>query len=416
MKLIRSRMVRSMGIYTIANIINAGIPFLLLPILTNYLSTSDYGVLSNFNAMVNLMIPFVGINLMSSAQIQYLKEDINNKDYLTSGFRFNMILAVIFSGVIFFLNETLSSLTGVPGELLYVLAVYALFSTVIEVLLAIWRMEDKAINYGAFRIGRTILELSLVLTFVVGFRMDFEGSIYGMIIAYTVGCLVAVAILFKKNLIFGAFRLDYLKHAINYGVPLIPHTLSGIAIMYSDKLILTHYHGLDSNGIYSVGFMVGQIIGLLQTSFNQAWVPWVFQKLKVGKNEDKLRMVKITYLYIIGILIAVFFLWLIMPVIYMFFGKDFQAGMDLVLWIALGFAFNGMYKMVSVYIFYLEKTMIIAFASFGVAVMNVILNFAFIPEYGPQGAAVATMMSMGTQFLVIWFIASRLIKMPWLLK
>lgn len=416
MKLIRSRMVRSMGIYTIANIINAGIPFLLLPILTNYLSTSDYGVLSNFNAMVNLMIPFVGINLMSSAQIQYLKEDINNKDYLTSGFRFNMILALIFSGVIFFLNGTLSSLTGVPGELLYVLAVYALFSTVIEVLLAIWRMEDKAINYGAFRIGRTILELSLVLTFVVGFRMDFEGSIYGMIIAYTVGCLVAVVILFKKNLIFGAFRMDYLKHAINYGVPLIPHTLSGIAIMYSDKLILTHYHGLDSNGIYSVGFMVGQIIGLLQTSFNQAWVPWVFQKLKVGKKEDKLRMVKITYLYIIGILIAVFFLWLIMPVIYMFFGKDFQAGMDLVLWIALGFAFNGMYKMVSVYIFYLEKTMIIAIASFGVAIMNVVLNFVFIPEYGPQGAAVATMMSMGTQFLVIWFIASRLIKMPWLLK
>ena len=90
--------------------------------------------------------------------------------------------------------------------------------------------------------------------------------------------------------------------------------------------------------------------------------------------------------------------------------------MDLVLWIALGFAFNGMYKMVSVYIFYLEKTMIIAFASFGVAIMNVVLNFVFIPEYGPQGAAVATMMSMGTQFFVIWFIASRLIKMPWLLK
>ena len=416
MKLIRSRMLRSMGIYTIANIINAGIPFLLLPILTNYLSTSDYGVLSNFNALVNLMIPFVGINLMSSAQIQYLKEDINNKDYLTSGFRFNMILALIFSGVIYFLNGTLSSLTGIPGELLYVLAVYALFSTVIEVLLAIWRMEDKAINYGTFRIGRTILELSLVLIFVVGFRMDFVGSIYGMVIAYSAGCLVAVLILFKKKLIFGAFRMDYLRHAFSYGVPLIPHTLSGIAIMYSDKLILTHYHGLDSNGIYSVGFMVGQIIGLLQTSFNQAWVPWVFQKLKLDKNEDKLRMVKITYLYIIGILIAVLFLWLIMPIIYMFFGKDFQAGMDLVLWIALGFAFNGMYKMVSVYIFYLEKTMIIAIASFGVAVLNVILNFVFIPEYGPQGAAVATMISMGIQFLVIWFIASRLIKMPWLLK
>lgn len=416
MKLIKSSMVRSMGIYTIANIVNAGIPFLLLPILTNYLSTEDYGVLSNFNAMVSLMIPFVGINLMSSAQVQYLKEDINNKDYLTSGFRFNILLAIVFSGVIFLLNGLLQDLTGVPGELLYILAVYALFSTVIEVLLAIWRMEDKAINYGLFRIGRTALELSLVLTFVVGFRMDFEGSIYGMIIAYAAGCVAAVFILFRKNLIFGVFRMDYLMHAIRYGVPLIPHTLSGIAIMYSDKLILTHFHGLGSNGIYSVGFMVGQIIGLLQTSFNQAWVPWVFQKLKAGREEDKLRMVKITYLYIFGILATVLLLWYVMPFIYMFFGKDFQAGMDLVLWIALGFAFNGMYKMVSVYIFYLEKTMIIAFTSFGVAIMNVGLNFVFIPEYGPQGAAVATMLSMGCQFLVTWIVVSRLIKMPWTLR
>jgi len=157
-------------------------------------------------------------------------------------------------------------------------------------------MEEKAINYGVFRIGRTVLELSLVLTFVVGFRMSFEGSIYGMIISYALACFGAVVTLYRKNLIFGVFRIEYLKHTIGYGVPLIPHAISSTAIVYSYKLILTYYHGLESNGIYSVGFMVGQIIGLLQTSFNQAWVPWVFQKLKVGKKEDKLRIVKITYL------------------------------------------------------------------------------------------------------------------------
>lgn len=413
---LNSRIIRSMGIYTISNVLNAAIPFLLLPILTNYLSTSDYGVLSNYNAMANLLIPFVGINLMAAAQVQYLKEDVNNKDYLSSGFRLNIILSVVFTVIIFGLSGIISSFTGIPKELLYVMGVYAIFNTVVEVLLAIWRMEDKAIYYGVFRITRTVVEVSLVLIFVVGYRMDFEGSIYGMMIAYSVACLAALIILYKKNLILGKFRMDYLMHAVKYGVPLIPHTLSGVAIMYSDKLILTYYHGLSSNGIYTVGFMVGQIIGLLQNSFNQAWVPWVFQKLKVGKEADKLRMVKITYIYIAGILVTVLLLWLMMPYIYMFFGRDFQAGMDLVLWIALGFAFNGMYKMVSVYIFYLEKTMIIAATSFGVAIINVILNFIFIPEHGPQGAAVATLISMFCQFIVTWWISSRLIKMPWRLK
>ena len=118
MKLIQSRIVRSFGVYATANVMNSGISFILLPILTNFLSPSDYGVLSNFSVMINLMIPFVGMNLMASAQVQYLKEYINNKDYLTSGFRLNLILALVFSIVIFFLNKPLSSLTGVPGELI----------------------------------------------------------------------------------------------------------------------------------------------------------------------------------------------------------------------------------------------------------------------------------------------------------
>ena len=412
----RFNIIRSLGIYTLSNILNAAIPFLLLPILTNYLSPSDYGVLSNFGALVNIMIPLVGINLMASVQVQYLKDEVDNQSYLSSGFRLALGLTLLFSVILLFSANILADLIGVPPEFLYVVAIYALFNTVVEVLLAIWRMEDKAFNYGLFRIGRTMLELSLVLVFVVGFGLSFEGSIYGMIIAYASACIVALIILRNKKLLFGSFSTDYLKHAISYGVPLIPHTLSGVAIMYSDKLILTHYHGLAANGIYTVGFLVGQIIGLLQNSFNQAWVPWVFQKLKAGNSQDKIRMVKMTYIYIIGILILVFLLWLMMPFIYTFFNKEYAGGMKLVLWIALGFAFNGMYKMVSVYLFYLEKTMIIAYVSIGAAALNVVLNFVMIPEYGADGAAWATTSAFATQFVITWLISAKLMKMPWLLR
>ena len=405
--------VKSMSIYTFSNVLNAAIPFLLLFLLTHELSDVDYGILSNFNVMTNLMVPLVGINLMASVQVQYLKDEIDNKSYISSGLRLAILLTLIFSGILFFLGTFLEDLVAVPRIFLYFIAVYALFNVVVEVLLAIWRMEDAAINYGIFRIGRTLIEVSLITILVVGFEMKFDGSILAMFIAYTVGCIVALVILMKKNLLFGAFNKSYLKHAVKYGVPLIPHTLSGVVILYSDKLIVTYYHGVGENGIYSVGFMIGQLIGLLQNSFNQAWVPWVFQKLKAGKEADKRRMVKITYLYIIGILVAVASLWLIAPIIYSLLGEKFGAGVDIVLWVALGFAFNGMYKMVSVYIFYAEKTMIIAFMSFGVAIVNNILNFALIPNYGMQGAAIATMMAMALQFIATWWISSRLLKMPW---
>lgn len=408
--------IKSMGIYTISNVINAAIPFLMLPILTRYLSTTDYGILSNFSVISNFLIPLVGINLMASIQVQYLKDDVDNRNYLTSVFRLNIFLGLLFTLAVVVFSDFVNDLTGVPVEILYLMGGYALFHVTIEVLLAVWRMEDRAINYGLFRIGRTVLELALVVIFVVVLRLDFIGSIYAMLISYGIASLIAVVILFQKGLIFGKFHMPHLKHGMNYGVPLIPHALSGMTIMYSDKLIITHYLGLDANGIYSVGFLVGQSIGLLQNSFNQAWLPWVFQKLKAGKDADKLRMVKITYLYILMILIAALVLWFVSPLVFSILGKEFKAGMDLVLWIGMGFAFNGMYKMVSVYLFYLEKTKIIAMMSLGVATVNVVLNFILIPEYGVEGAAMATLTAMFLQFVVAWIISSRLIKMPWVLK
>jgi O-antigen/teichoic acid export membrane protein len=275
-------------------------------------------------------------------------------------------------------------------------------------------MEDKSWNYGIFRIGRTIVEIALVFLLVLVFRLDFSGSIYAMICSYGAATALAILVLIRKQILWGSFSREYLSHVLRYGIPLIPHSLSAVVIMYADKLILTHYHGLSANGVYSVGFMVGQLIGLLQNSFNQAWVPWVFQKLKKGEEADKVKMVKLTYIYIVAILIAVVLLWLILPWIYMLFGKDFQQGREMVLWVALGFAFNGMYKMVSVYIFYLERTGIIAINTVIAAVLNIALSLLLIPDYGAMGAAYAQMISMFVLFFGTWMLSSRLMKMPWL--
>ncbi|MDA9882108.1 hypothetical protein N9C33_04855, partial [Crocinitomicaceae bacterium] len=87
--------VKSMGIYTISNVLNASIPFLLLPVLTRYLDPSDYGVLSNFNAIANFMVPLVGINLMASVQVQYIKEEVDNQSYMSTGLRLALTLTLL---------------------------------------------------------------------------------------------------------------------------------------------------------------------------------------------------------------------------------------------------------------------------------------------------------------------------------
>jgi len=48
-KLFKSSILKNIGLYTILNLINSGIPFLLLPILTNKLSKEEYGTIDLFN-------------------------------------------------------------------------------------------------------------------------------------------------------------------------------------------------------------------------------------------------------------------------------------------------------------------------------------------------------------------------------
>ena len=219
--------------------------------------------------------------------------------------------------------------------------------------------------------------------------------------------------MFRKGLIHLSVRFDHIKHLLLFGLPLIPHVLSSVAIMYTDKLMLSAMINIEANGIFSVGFMVGQVIGLIQNSFNQAWVPWVFNVLKKNDEKDKSKIVKYTYYYFLGILLLTLVLWVFTPLIYSIIGKAFASSITLVFWISLGFAFNGMYKMVSVYFFYLEKTKQLAIISFTSAIINVLLNLWLIPMYGILGAALSTMTAMFTQFLFTWIWSSYYIKMPW---
>lgn len=415
-KVLQNKLFQQIGIYTTANVISKGVPFFMLPILTDYLTEGDFGIYSNFLAVLGIIVPFVGVNAMASVSRMYVKEDVDRSRYVSTGFWLISILAMFFSALMFLFATEVEALTEVPKEIVWIISFYAWLTNVNELILSIWRMEDKPLTFGLFSIGRTVLEIGISIVFIVGLEMNYEGRILGLFLTFTLFTLIAVISLLRKRLLTWAFNKIDLKSILNFGLPLIPHVLSATVIMFSDKLFITNMINIESNGVYSVAFQVGLGIALLQTSFNQAWIPWFYKKMENPTYSFKIKIVKVTYLYFIGILLCTLILWLITPFIFKFIGKDFQAGMELVLWVALGFAFNGMYKMVGAYLFYLEKTKVIAYLSIISAIVNIILNFYLIPLKGIEGAALATMMTLALQFVLVWIIAAKLYPMPWTLK
>lgn len=406
-------LLKSFSGYTTVNLINAGVPFLLQLVLTNYLSTEDYGVLSNLNTFFLLIVPFIGLNVSAAVSRQYVEKDVNLSKYIGGALQLVFLSSVLCFLLLLLIGGKLSEWLYVPKVYLLLVVGYALFHNIIELLLTLLRMEEKTLQFGIFKILRTVLEVGLSLLLVVYLGKDWEGRFQSILFVTVLAGVTAFVMLLNKQYIKWSFYKPYINQFLKFGLPLIPHSISGILIIYSDKIFVTNMVGIEENGIYSVAFQVGMVISLFQNSFNQAWVPYFYKKMTGITHQAKLKLVKFTYLYFILLCLLVFVLWLFIPLIFSLLGSDFKGGADFVLILGLGFAFNGMYKMVVNYIFYEKKTYIISITTIGVATLNMILNYFSIQQYGLKGAAYASCLSFLIEFLVVWIISSRVYPMPW---
>ena len=415
-KIFQSSLAKDVGIYTITNIINASIPFLLLPVLTRYMSPSDYGIVAMFTVLIAFVSPFTGLNVVGAIQRQfYENEKINLPVYVT-----NCLLVLICSSalvflVFYFFADQISAVSSFPKRWLWAVVAIAIAQFITLINLSLWQMQLKARMFGFYQIVQTAMNIGLSVLFVVGLGMAWQGRIQAQLLTMITFGLLSLFILYKSGWINCSFRKPYIQNALKFGVPLVPHVLGGVMLTMTDRFFITNMVGIEATGLYAVGYQLGMVIGLFGESFNRAYVPWLFDKLKQNHHSAKIMIVKTTYAYFFFIVIFAIGLSFLAPRFLSFFvGEKFTSASVYVFWIALAYAFSCMYKMVVNYIFYIQKTYILAWVTFFCAVINVPLNYVLITWNGSVGGAQAHALTFFIFFLMTWTLSSRVYKMPWL--
>ena len=418
------KLAKNISFFTFFNLVNAGIPFLLLPVLTTYLSPEDYGIIDIFNSLTMLFTPIVGLSAVGSINRYYFeKEEVDIKVFVNTIlrliFKYGVVFILICTVIGFLFKEYLNKSFGLPIEVLILASLYVFFSQISEILLTLWRISYNTVKYGVFRILKTFFDVGLSLFLIVKLNFKWEGRIAPQLIMALVFGLIAVYILSKSGFIKKEIKTNkgYKSKILSYSIPLIFHSLSGYIIGISDRFFILFMEGVEYVGVYGVAYQIGMVIGLFQNSFNQAWLPFFFSSLKEESKSLNLKIVKITYLYFILMILLVVFFYFMTPLIYNWFiGDNFSEGMNVVIWVLLGYGFNGMYKMAVNYLFYLKKTKIIAFSTIIVGCINLVLNYFLIKRNGINGAAQATAISFFIHFLIVQFLGVKYYKMPWRLN
>ena len=178
------------------------------------------------------------------------------------------------------------------------------------------------------------------------------------------------------------------KYTFCFCVPLLPHYLSEIVLMSSDRIMIDRMCGSADVAIYSIAYAVGGIISMVTSAINSAFVPYQYHKIA----EKAYKTLAINTNLIIAF--VAFCLCGIMlfgrEIVLVFGGYKYIDSIALIIPICLGVFFNYVFQLFARVQEYYEQKHTIVIASISCAMLNIVLNYIFIRVYGYKAAAYTT--------------------------
>ncbi len=412
-------LLKSMSIYTVSNLSRQAIGFILLPVITNYLSAGENGDLTTITSIVTLLGSFMILSAPGAINLEYFRQDQGQENfptYVSSALVNPLILFLILTLLSFLFGPTLANWLEIAAHWIYVIPLLALTTLLPQVLSIIYQARSQPLQYAAYNLSMTTLDLLFSILLIIGLSMNWEGRIIGNFGTKILFGFIALFLLYRSRLLRFKFNWAYTKDALFFGLPLILHILSANVMDLSDQLFIREMIGREELGVYSIGYKVGMIILILQAAVVMAWQPFLFKKLKEITQQKKKEIVQLSYLIMIGLVIAAGVLKLISPLIFKYFvlSPEYQVGIKYVGIIALAYVFLGWYKMFSSYIIYTKNNKYLSYIAIFNIIFNLLLNYFLIKNYGTMGAAYATAISYFSFFVITAIVSHRVYPMPWL--
>ena len=406
---------RSFFLYACAFAIVGVTPFLLLPILTTVLTPAQFGEVTSFLVLTALLANLAGLSAHGFVSVRFFKSTTAIFRTLVSSSIAIMgathVVALLMVAVLF---PVLANVLGLPQgyALLAVLAAFFLNSNL--VFLAIFQSSAQPMLYLRARLVQGIFELALCIGLIYLVAADPSSRIYSYMVAMAASALVGLYYCMRSGLVGSGVNRRSMRNLIVFGVPMLPHIVSGTAITYMDRLVVSSQLGTESLGIYMVAMQIGMGMIALIEPLNKALAPWLFERLSNGEPEVRHMIVRRTYqlyaaLAIIGVLVAsvahVFF--------YSLVGEGFSAARSLIPMMVGGYVLQGMYYSVVNYVFYAERTGRLSLVTGSTAALGCAISYTLTSAFGLQGAAASFLVNNALMFLLVWAVAAQAVPMPW---
>ena len=371
--------------FSICQFLQKGISLLTTPFIARLLSTFEYGRVSAFASWESICLLLVALSSFKS--VNYIcTQHKNRKRVLSSLEGYNIVISLIW-GVLFFFNiNLLKYTTGLSSDLILCLYLYCAFTNFIlgwqcvkqyDYLYRIISIETLILSFGTAFGG---------LASILIFSRTAEAKIIPqVVITVIIGSIIIINAIRRGRAFYDK---EIWKFTFGFCVPLLPHYLSEIVLLNSDKIMIDRMCGSSDVAIYSVAYTVGSLISMVTGAINSAFAPYQCQKI-AGK-EYKVLAKNTNYIiaFVAFCLCGVMFFG--REIVLVFGGHKYIDSISLIIPISLGVFFNYVFQLFARVQEYFEQKHTIVIASISCAVLNIALNYIFINQYGYKAAAYTT--------------------------
>jgi len=402
------------AIYGLSSVVGRFINFLLVPLYTNFLLPSEYGVIATLYSYIAFLFIVYGFG-MEAAYMRFVSslEIGDKKQNFSTPFVSLVLTSLLLSMVLYSSSRGLASLIGISGEY-HVLIQYAagvlLFDALATIPFAFLRMENKAFTFASVRIINILLNVACNVILIVGFGMKAEGILLANLIASGFTFIILfryIAQSFTWSISFPLYR-----ELLKFGIPYIPAGLAGVAMQVIDRPILKALTDDATVGIYQANYKLGIFMMLVVGMFDYAWRPFF---LKHASEEGAKALFSRVFTFFLAFLLGLFL------VLSLFIGDivqihisgkylihpDYWSGLGVVPWILLAYVLNGAYISFVIGVYLQKQTKYLPYITGAGAISNVAANVVLIPMYGIMGAAIATLVCYAVIATSIYFTSRR---------
>ncbi len=394
-----SKFVKDIGIYAIGNIGSKIITFLMVPMYTHYVDKSDFGYYDLCFTWCLLLMPFVTLQLRDGA-FRFLLDcdnDTRRKRIVT------------------FVSRTLISTTILSC---LITAALALFTNIqylgyaLGMLLAMSFQEVYSQVFRGLRNNRAFVTVGILsalgiglfsIFFVVGLGWGIKGIFLANILARVLALIIVEARvrLITRNTRWSISSREVAYDILRYTLPLLPGSLCWWLTGSSDRLFITHFLGLDVNGVYAVATRFTGIIYTLAVIYYQAWQETAILQYNSPDRDRFFSRMFSSYITLLGLILVgyVFLLkvnygWMVAEQYHESLNYIYPLGLSAVIFAAAAF-FDMGYQCAKD----TKRTLPAIVLS---AAINVVLNFLLIKPLGVYGVIVTQLVTYLVLFIYRW--------------